>query len=796
MSESAPSTAAAILQLIADNPRPASLCRKLRLLRQVSPSAPEAAPDASLAPLYEPLHHLSKTQAIYNLATCFLLEHSPSGYLAESASNHFFIIVDSGASISITPHRDDFIGPIHPVQQVPLKGIAGSCHVEGIGTVRYSIPRPNQDDFLLTIHDVLYVPSCPSRLICPRQLHAQSATRGFSDSSFTTNSTSATLVHEGATLTFLYHERSQLPLIEARSPSTALPSTPPDIAVVYPSDQCSFTSTPSSDPASPAPASTAPSMEPPSASAVCPSNLTAAQRFLLEWHYRLGHQDMQVIQTMIRKGTIPAPASHGPVHRLPRCEACLRGKAKSRSHKRHKGTIGAAHAAPGLGVSVDHVEAGHPGFLWQSKGAPTPRRYKYFSMYVDHHSRFLFPYFQETKSALETLKGKHAFEAFARARGVQIQHIHTDNGVFASDAFTKDVDRQHQTISFSGVNAHWHNGIIERFNGVIVQAARTMLLHATARWPGMITPEFWPFAVQHAINVYNVTTSRSRGHAATPWEIFTGSDSPWQVTDFKTLFCPVYILDRRLQEGLHTGKWHSRSELGVYIGHSHQYAGVVPLVWNPRTRLVSPQFHVIFDEHFDTVSPSAPTSAAALADLHQRLFSTARWSYADEFPADLRYYFDTLWQQPASDHQAVSTNQTCSVPDSQHRAAHCETRSASQSASRGSSESPAVLSAQTQPVLASPPSSVSPPDSSEGAPSGAAIGHPAAHLSTIPAGLFTHEGAFDDHIPAHVLQPLQEILAPKFYQLSRTLCVLSCGRRNRRAYAGSDAQSVCHRAFY
>ena len=46
--------------------------------------------------------------------------------------------------------------------------------------------------------------------------------------------------------------------------------------------------------------------------------------------------------------------------------------------------------------------------------------YKYFSLYVDHDSRFLYSHFQEGKTAAEMLKGKSTFKAFTKASGVNI----------------------------------------------------------------------------------------------------------------------------------------------------------------------------------------------------------------------------------------------------------------------------------------------------------------------------------------------------------------------------------------
>jgi hypothetical protein len=62
-------------------------------------------------------------------------------------------------------------------------------------------------------------------------------------------------------------------------------------------------------------------------------------------------------------------------------------------------------------------------------------------------------------------------------------------------------------------------------------------------------------------------------------------------------------LDSRLQSGIAgPPKWEPRSRLGIYVGHSPSHAGSVALVLNPRTGHVSPQFHVVFDNLFTTVS--------------------------------------------------------------------------------------------------------------------------------------------------------------------------------------------------
>ena len=76
-----------------------------------------------------------------------------------------------------------------------------------------------------------------------------------------------------------------------------------------------------------------------------------------------------------------------------------------------------------------------------------------------------------------------------------------------------------------------------------------------------------------------------------------------QLKHYHAFGCPVYILDSRLQsnpKGL--PKWEPCSRLGIYLGNSPAHAGSVALLLNPKSGLVSPQFYVVYDDQFSTVS--------------------------------------------------------------------------------------------------------------------------------------------------------------------------------------------------
>jgi hypothetical protein len=61
------------------------------------------------------------------------------------------------------------------------------------------------------------------------------------------------------------------------------------------------------------------------------------------------------------------------------------------------------------------------------------------------------------------------------------------------------------------------------------------------------------------------------------------------------------------------------------------------MVWDPKTKLVSPQFHVMFDDNFDTVQ--APDPNIKQADTMDRLSKTNRYTYYDPFGNDHTYLF-------------------------------------------------------------------------------------------------------------------------------------------------------------
>jgi hypothetical protein len=164
-----------------------------------------------------------------------------------------------------------------------------------------------------------------------------------------------------------------------------------------------------------------------------------------------------------------------------------------------------------------------------------------------------------------------------------------------------------------------------------------MLNHAISKWDKTTTAELWPFAIQQAATIYNTPKRRSHDYDTSPWEQFTGERSKLDQSDMHPLFCPVYVLDRRMQEGTSPPRWTKRTTQKVYVGHLHHYSRSVPMVRDPKTKLVSPQFHVMFDDNFDTVQ--APDPNIKHKDTMDRLFQENRYTYDDPFGNEHTYLF-------------------------------------------------------------------------------------------------------------------------------------------------------------
>jgi hypothetical protein len=565
-------------------------------------------------------------------------------------SDSFDILVDGGATSCISNSLSDFVKP-PTASTVRVKGFNGTTSSTRVGTVLWHILDDSGHRRSLRIRHTYYVPACPMRILSPQHYSQQTQdlrgtysinfgdqvqfvwNRGQHRATMPLSTTTNVGILRSAPghrvfSSFVHSETSSSPshfccpvITDDDADSSDDGSTASDDASTddtlspapsFEGEQEEI-NTDSPRPSTSVPRSEAQSQRP----AVIPfdldhddlaTNLPSqddttsaldASTELLRWHYRLGHLPFPNLRLMAARGELPKRLA---ACRTPRCESCLYGQATKRPW-RTKGSTQTLRTTtkPGQCVSVDQLESPVAGFVGQNKGFFFRKRYKVATVFVDHFSRLSFIYLQESTKGAETLLAKKAFEAYAASFGVKVLNYHADNGRFAEPLFLGHAETHGQTVSLCGVNAHFQNGIAEKRIRDLTSRARTSLLHAMNRWPSAVTIHLWPYALRFANDIYNAAPTLSNKHS--PLEMFSKTPIRPQVLNYHPPFCPVYILHNGLQGGggKRPNKWVRRSKIAIYMGTSPRHARSVALVLSLSTGYVSPQFHMKFDDFFETV---------------------------------------------------------------------------------------------------------------------------------------------------------------------------------------------------
>nr|GEW48026.1 putative ribonuclease H-like domain-containing protein [Tanacetum cinerariifolium] len=136
------------------------------------------------------------------------------------------------------------------------------------------------------------------------------------------------------------------------------------------------------------------------------------------------------------------------------------------------------------------------------------------------------------------------------------------------------------------------NGIAERKNRTLIEAARTMLADLLLPIP------FWAEAVNTACYVQNRVLV-TKPHNKTPYELLLGR-AP-SIGFMRPFSCPVTILNTLDP----LGKFNEKADEGFLVGYS--VSSKAFRVFNSRTRIVQKTLHITFLENQPNVTGSGPT---------------------------------------------------------------------------------------------------------------------------------------------------------------------------------------------
>jgi hypothetical protein len=472
------------------------------------------------------------------------------------------VVLDTGASTSLTPVLTDFIGPLIPAPIDEIRGLTATTRVIGKGTVQWVL-RDYWNVTGVIKTTAYYVPDASIRLFSPQSF-------------FQEHSNSGRCVIQGQKTTMELPDKTVLEF--PYNPMSNLPLMLPDSTVPVGLERAAL-------------ASFAASTSLLSVTDQTNQNLRPAQKELLLLHFKLGHAGFQWCQTLCRLPADPFCESvFLPKHPnisscdAPLCTACQLSKQSRRSPPittqiNPTPSLRRDNLQPGECISIDQYISAQPGRLPHTKGKESKSdQYNGGTLFVDHASGYIFLRNQVSLTAGETLRAKKSFEQFASSVGVSLQRFHADNVPFNSKEFRRNLETNGQPIVFSGTGAHHQNGVAERAIQTVTKWARAMLLHSILMWPDQADLSLWPFALDHAVYLWNnLPTQVSR---LAPIEIFTSTRFP-NYSHLRRLHvwgCPVYVLDPKLQDGHKIPKWSPRSRRGKFLGVSTSHSTTIGLI--------------------------------------------------------------------------------------------------------------------------------------------------------------------------------------------------------------------------
>ncbi|KAJ9535627.1 hypothetical protein OSB04_un001233 [Centaurea solstitialis] len=384
------------------------------------------------------------------------------------------------------------------------------------------------------------------------------------------------------------------------------------------------------------------------------------------WHRRMCHMNFKNMNLLVKNNLVrglPAKEFSSDDH----CVACVKGKQHKNSHKsKEVNTI----SSP---LQLLHMD------LFGPTNVMSIGKKSYCLVIVDDYSRFTWVYFLRTKDETSGLI-KPFVTRVENKTNLRVKVIRSDNGTEFKNADLnsfceeKGIERQ-----YSAPRTPQQNGVAERRNRTLIEAARTML--ADSKLP--IT--FWAEAVNTACYVQNrVLIVKSKGKK--PYELFE-KKKPY-IGFVQPFGCPCTILDTKT----HLGKFESKSDDGFFVGYSSQSK---PLrVFNSSTRIIEESDNVKCNENTPNIPGSGPNW---LFDIDS-LTNSLNMSYTVNAGSGTEQAQETsptfvMFHMPLVDSNDTYTTDESSVDD------HTESGSAEKSDDQPIEESPPSQNLEGIPAL-------------------------------------------------------------------------------------------------
>ncbi|KAJ9536611.1 hypothetical protein OSB04_un000212 [Centaurea solstitialis] len=321
------------------------------------------------------------------------------------------------------------------------------------------------------------------------------------------------------------------------------------------------------------------------------------------WHKRLSHLNFRYIDKIVKHQLV----SGIPMIKFEQeemCPGCEKGKMKRVSHppKPEQGS-----KSP---LSLLHMDLCGPMKFQSLAGR------KYILVIVDDFSRYTWTKFLKSKDETSSL-----IINFIKAVQVQlnlpVQTVRTDNGTEFKNIILKTFYNTFGiTQTFSAARTPEQNGVVERRNRTLVEAARSML--AESQLPQYLWAE--------AVNTACYTQNRSiihRRFGKTPYHILFGRVP--SVGHFKVFGCKCFVLN----ESENRGKFGPKSDELIFVGYSESSIAYRVLNESDSSETVDTQASIT--SSLD-ITDSVSTSIQATSDIQDIPSASATESHVPNPP--------------------------------------------------------------------------------------------------------------------------------------------------------------------
>ncbi|GJW48012.1 putative ribonuclease H-like domain-containing protein [Tanacetum coccineum] len=267
----------------------------------------------------------------------------------------------------------------------------------------------------------------------------------------------------------------------------------------------------------------------------------------------------------------------------------------------------------------------------------------YCLVVTNDYNRFSWVFFLATKDETSGIL-KSFITRVENLIDQRVKVIRCDNGTkFKNKEMNQFCERKGIKREFSVARTPQQNGVVERKNRTLIEAARTML--ADSKLP----TTFWAEAVNTACYVQNRVLV-TKPHNKTPYELFLGRKLA--LGFMKPFGCLVTILNTID----HLGKFDGKADEGLFVGYSINSKAFT--VFNSRTRIVEENLHVQFSEN----TPNIAGSTKACDDAGKARMETVPgkdyillplWTADPPFSQSSKIYPDAVFKSSSNDGKKV-----------------------------------------------------------------------------------------------------------------------------------------------